>query len=764
MSYIFAMTPLVEPTSYTSTKALESNAVTETYIDWRSFLSRHDLLWKALPRHWYEGAFVGNGLLGAMIYGIDSHTLTLDVGRSDIVETKGQSVTVTPRTLNEISRLNVGHLLLKTKGTIQSGEVRVDLWNAEAIGSLQTGEGNVYWRCFAASNPSVLVIDVTTSGNEKAGWQWRPGLAVPPHKLCRNKPVLPDEMNPMPIVETVDGNSICMQSLKAGGAYSTAYRVESRDEDRSTCFLSVGWSRSSKAAKDSVAESISHLSEAKSQGLETLVKNHRKWWHNFYPQSFISIPDLRMESFYWIQIYKLGSAMRQNTPPADLLGPWFKMTVWPAFWWNMNIQLGYMPQLTSNRMELGEPFLRMLDDNIENLIKNVKPEFQADSAGIGRASTFDCRSEQGPELHSLPWACHVYWLYCEYSNDKDLLKRFYPLLKRSITLLIHHLEVGSDNRLHMMPSSVNEGESLRDANLTMGPLKWGLKTLIECANRLKVDTQQISEWKDILNHLAPYAVDDNGLMLGEGAPSKLQLPRWNSRSNYGFMLPIYPFHDIDADIPDERQIIEKTINEWLGCSNDWEGFHAYNCTAIASLFSLINRNDEISKWLNVFLDTRVDPNTMYEEGLFKEEDKGLPCLEGGFTFCLAIHDMLLQSWNAVLRIFPGVPYSWKDVTFHQLRGEGAFLVSASRKGGFTDWVSIKSLKGCPCRVKVDFKDEIEFIGERDFEVENDDGILSIDLKEGESILLKKKSYGSAVTVSPVESHFGPRNYWGTKNI
>ena len=48
--------------------------------------------------------------------------------------------------------------------------------------------------------------------------------------------------------------------------------------------------------------------------------SHRAWWHRYYPASFLSFPDARLESYYWIQIYKLGSAMRDDGPILDLNG------------------------------------------------------------------------------------------------------------------------------------------------------------------------------------------------------------------------------------------------------------------------------------------------------------------------------------------------------------------------------------------------------------------------------------------------------------
>src|SRR2546430_7305236 len=35
---------------------------------WSSFLSSQDLMWKRIPTNWYDGPFLGNGFLGALLY------------------------------------------------------------------------------------------------------------------------------------------------------------------------------------------------------------------------------------------------------------------------------------------------------------------------------------------------------------------------------------------------------------------------------------------------------------------------------------------------------------------------------------------------------------------------------------------------------------------------------------------------------------------------------------------------------------------------
>jgi len=87
-----------------------------------------------------------------------------------------------------------------------------------------------------------------------------------------------------------------------------------------------------------------------------LQNENRDWWHAYYPKSFVSIPDPRVESHYWIQMYKLGAATRPGGVVIDTCGPWIKVdTSWPAVWWNLNMQLNMYPVPVSNHIDLAEP-------------------------------------------------------------------------------------------------------------------------------------------------------------------------------------------------------------------------------------------------------------------------------------------------------------------------------------------------------------------------------------------------------------------------
>jgi hypothetical protein len=109
--------------------------------------------------------------------------------------------------------------------------------------------------------------------------------------------------------------------------------------------------------------------------------------------------------------------------------------------------------------------------------------------------------------------------------------------------------------------------------------------------------------------------------------------------------------------------------------------------------------------------------------------------------------MLLQSWGGVLRVFPAVPAHWRDVVVHQLRGEGAFLVSACREGGQTRWVRVRSLAGEPCRVKTDMTGEVTVTGVPSSR--RPDGSFTLEMRAGQEALLYPRGTTPQLVIEPV---------------
>jgi alpha-L-fucosidase 2 len=111
-------------------------------------------------------------------------------------------------------------------------------------------------------------------------------------------------------------------------------------------------------------------------------------------------------------------------------------------------------------------------------------------------------------------------------------------------------------------------------------------------------------------------------------------------------------------------------------------------------------------------------------------------LEGNFAFAQGVHEMLLQSYSGVLEIFPAVPEQWKNISFKNLRAEGAFLISAQKANGVVEEIKIVSDKGGTAKLKLPFKTWIARDENGVISNETANGIMKISFKQGGSIVLK----------------------------
>jgi alpha-L-fucosidase 2 len=311
-------------------------------VNWPAFLGRQDLVWPDYPTKWENAPFIGNGNLGAYIRADNGGALAWEVNRTDIT--------------HDGLRYGMGRLAVQVAGGVESnGETRLDLWNAEVRGSVKTRRGVVQWRSFAVGAPSVIVLELkgikVETGTEVV---WLPALARPPHAGKRTDGYPPEALHPSPLVHTVVDGVTSTQTFLGGGAYAVVLRRIFSSLDRKVYVLSVD---RGDTAKRALSEAELAAERAASLGLPGLLAVHRGWWHSYYGLSFLSVPDARLEAFYWIQVYKLGSALRSGGPLVDATGPWYRPNA-PAAGnpaaASRELAQAYSPIFAANRLTLGD--------------------------------------------------------------------------------------------------------------------------------------------------------------------------------------------------------------------------------------------------------------------------------------------------------------------------------------------------------------------------------------------------------------------------
>ena len=705
----------------------------ETAIDWESFLERHDLFWDSMATKWEEAPFLGNGMMGTMVWQTGDHTVRWDVGRGDVQDHRPGGG------MYNTCRLPIGFFTLRTVGKIKSGTMKLDLWDAEATGVILTDKGSINWQSIVHSEQDILLTILEPSdGEQDCYWEWNPLEAISPRQAS-GREMVGYKYNPPAVLTKEKELAMCIQPLLAGGETVTAWSVDKQDA-KSILTVTVAHSFPLSTAGQ---EALDLVEKMRGQPFKNLLESHRSWWHAYYPKSFISIPDTEWESFYWIQMYKLASATRADGMLIDNQGPWLQPTPWPGVWWNLNVQLTYWPTYASNRLELGSSLGKALYSNMENLINTVPEPYRYNSAAVAGATGQDCAGaveapdgENAPQMGLLLWACHNCWLHYRHTMDDEILRNdLFPLLKRAVNYYFHFLTEDKDGKLHLPKTFSPEYKHKMgpDSNFDLALLRWGCTALVESCQRLNIDDPLLPKWINVLGNLRDYPADSNGYMIAEDVPFAQR------HRHFSHLLMVYPLYLVNIEQAGAEEIALKSVNHWqsFGVS------HGYAFTGASSMSSAFGKGNEALKYL-MGLREFLHPNTFYTEG------PGWPVIETPLSGAQCIHDMIIQSWGGTIRVFPAAPDAWDHMVFHDMRTEGAFLVSARRLNGITQFVRVKSLAGEPCRIIPGLDGKVKVSGKRNFDLQEvSPGVFTLDLERGEEAILWSGKQIPELIIAPV---------------
>jgi alpha-L-fucosidase 2 len=359
---------------------------------------------------------------------------------------------------------------------------------------LHAEHGDLHWRSFAAASPSVIVVEVSGLRYEPgAELTWLPVLARPPRPRGKGEPFSADDLNAPPSISTGVGIVTSTQEFNGGGAFAVVLRRIAGTLDRKSYVLTVGVGST---ARQALADATDTVEKAATIGVPAMEASHRAWWHQYYPASFVSLPDARLESFYWIQMYKFGSALRPDGPPLDALGPWYRAAAAARAVPN-SAAPAYAPLVEANRPALMEPLLRSVDRNPAQLIADAR----------GNPANF-------------LWTLADYWQYARSGvEDAVLQKRLLPLLER-----------------------------MADANAVPEPMlrRWVLQTIVRSCERLRMTDSRLPKWRQELA-----AVNQGGVGKMPAAVGKAKAPPRSIR-----LEAIYPLHLVAGRSPAADRLLQ----------------------------------------------------------------------------------------------------------------------------------------------------------------------------------------------------------------
>ena len=735
--------------------------VTTKSIEWATFLSQHDLVWNHITPDYYAGAIMGNGLIGNNIYK-EGNDYKFHIGRVDVTEGRMPANPAEYRNLYHGARLPVGYFLLKPTGTTLSENMRLCLWDATATGNIITNQGKIAFKSYVHATQDVIILETNTEGEENHfQWEWIPLKAISP-RYTIGRTDYPqeyvDNQNPDVKIYTDKEYHFSVQNLFGGKTYVVAWK-EIKKENSRRILITIAYETTETQAINKARETIENALKETPISLEN---SHQQWWHAYYPASFVSFENAKMESFYWIQQYKFACLTRSDKYIIDLQGPWaVEKTPWTAIWMNLNVQLTYSPLFTANRADLSKPLWKALNDNLHNLTENVVvDEWKKDAVIMGRSTSYHLLSLLNPDMENkllyetgnLTWILYYYYEYCTCLQDEDeLLTKFYPLLKKNIAYYEHIREKRDDGKYHLPETGSPEYKSAKDCNYDLSVLRWGLHTLLDLNAKYALNDPKAPIWKDFYDNLTQYPIDTaKGFMIGENVNLE------GSHRHYSHLLMIYPLKMVNSEQVENRELISKSIAHWQSMPDYLQG---YSFTGSSSMYSMLGDGERAVAQLHKLINNYVQPNTLYKEGA--------PVIETPLAGAASLQELYLQSWNGKIRVFPAVPNDWQEASFINFRAEGAFLISATRHQGKTVFIQIESEKGGVCRLQTDINPDYLIMKRMNGAkakftvVDKIKGVIDVKMKKGDIVQLTDRTL-QPVLPKPVFHSEVERNPYGVR--
>lgn len=481
------------------------------------------------------------------------------------------------------------------------------------------------------------------------------------------------------------------------------------------------WSVSSQYAnKKQEIKATAVTTLAQQRGYAKDMNTHLEWWNAFWSKSAIQVPDSLLEKQWYLEQYKFGAAARRGAPPISLQAVWTadngRIPPWKGdYHHDLNTQLSYWPSYSANHMEEAMGYIDHLESNKANYKRYTKLYFGKQGLAVPGVTTLDGTEMGGWVQYSLSptvssWLAQHYYLQWRYSLDKTFLQnKAYPWFKDVCTFLesITILDENGKRKLPMSSSPEINDNNIKawfpqNTNYDLALMKFAFAKAAELAMELQL-TAEASHWTKLLNEFGDYALTANDELMF--APSQAYDV---SHRHFSHMMAIHPLGLIRwEDGAKSQAIIKNTIallqktgpDYWCGYSYAWLG----NMQARAK------NGEGAANALSIFAKAFCLPNSFHANG--DQTQSGLSkftyrpfTLEGNFAFAAGLQEMLLQSYAGYIEIMPAVPKSWKDISFTQLRTEGAFLVSAKKENGDITEVKIVSEKGGKTILKLPFED------------------------------------------------------------
>lgn len=509
-----------------------------------------------------------------------------------------------------------------------------------------------------------------------------------------------------------------------------------------------------------------------SRDTDRLWEEHAAYWKAFFEKSSITIPDKFLEHVYYVNQYALDCCSGKDGvlkhQACGLNGLWDirHPNIWGSSWyWDVNIQASFAGVFSSNRLDLGKVF----SDGLR-AYRDLARIFARERHNLpGAALDFPYYMY----YCIWPWCAQYLWFQYEYSQDKEYLKNeAYPLFLDLCEFAVELFRYDAETDTYTVYPDISpeQGPLTHDTVITIASVKYLLRFTLQAAEILGDASPILEKCRTLLAKLPAYPVSDTGcwgphLKDSPDAPGNMWL------RHPSLLMPIYPVGEFDPLTDDEatRQMILNTLNY----VEDQTEIGVFQCSWIAIVAARYGLGHTA---LRLLYERGID-HMLRSNGLTAEETERFmnycllvrqpmwyPCMmEFTGEMLAAVNEMLLQSYNGVIRVFPAVPDKaldwtpalrqgrallecpdrltsyepWEDLRFDRLLAKGAFEISAEIRGGALRFILVHSRVGGTVRLLSPYMSEKlpVWCGGDEIPATMDNGILTFETEAGTDYLI-----------------------------
>lgn len=707
---------------------------------------------KRIPnRNSVDAPLLGNGFTGVALAG-PPEAQTFYVARNDFWRLKSA--------LDESYPLVLGKIELSMPALEGASYlVEQQLYDATTTARFTKGDLSVSYKTYISAEEDLLVLELEMNGKDNV--EGYVNLSLPGEKETINNPplerVFPDEREVgvtkegvfylwRAFEDSVDIPTKAAMALRMGQSSDGSFVLKPGKPVRLVCAFSSNFK-----SNDCVADVIERVEDCSFTHLNEIEKHHQEWWKDYWQKSFVSIPDSVIEKQYYLSLYGMASCSRDKDFPPSIFGTWItrERPNWNGdYHLNYNHMAPYYGLYSSNRIEQADPYyMPMLaqiargnyySEKVTGISDGILLPVGAGPLGIEttRRSPFmdtyfkgwidgklveDEGFFMGQKSNSSYAVVNMSMQFYR-TWDKEYTRKVYPFVKGVAAFWEKYLTLEGD-RYVIYNDAIHEGTvGTMNPILSLGLVRMVMQTVSDMSSFLGVDEDKREQWAFIKDHMSDYPLQERNRKTVFRYTEKGT--DWWGDNTLGIQ-HIYPAGQIGLNSdPQLLQIAHNTVDEMRRWS-DFNGTNSFFPAAVRIGYD----PDSILVHLNAY------SHHTYPNGFQLDNPHGI---ENWSTVPNTINEMLCMGHQDIVRVFPVWPRE-KDASFHQIRVEGAFLVSAELKNKEVTSLTIVSEQGRPLTLLNPWKQkkvrmEVRKSGQLLEEKELEDDVFHLETLPGTSYL------------------------------